>query len=216
MYFSILPDIQYDNKPIKYPFSESDYTIAKNFFRRFVIADQLFDYAVFFEKYIISDRDRLDLLAEKFYKSPFYDWIIILTNNMVNGVFDWPLKEEELYKVIQREYNGNELGIHHYETKEIRNSKGQIVLKEGLVVDENFSFTYSNNTQPIQQITVSGTNVKRAVSNIDYVKNENEKKREIYILKSTYVEAFTNEFRKSNLYARSSDYLQSNLKKTGV
>lgn len=216
MYFSILPDIQYDNKPIKYPFSQSDYTIAKNFFRRFTIADQLFDYAVFFQKYVITDEDRLDLLSEKFYKSPFYDWIIILTNNMVNGIFDWPLKEEELYKVIQREYNGNELDIHHYETKEIKNSQGQVVLKEGLIVDDTFSFTYSNNTQPIQQVTVTGTNVKKSVTNIEYVRAENEKKREIYILKSSYVEAFTNEFRKSNLYSRSSDYIQTNLKKTGI
>lgn len=216
MYFSILPDIQYDNKPIKYPFSESDYTIAKNFFRRFVLSDQLFDYAVFFEKYIITDKDRLDLLAEKFYKSPFYDWVIILTNNMVNGVFDWPLKEEELYKIIQREYNGDELAIHHYETKEIKNINGKVVLKAGLKVDANFSFTYSNPSQPIQLVTVSGNNVKKAVSNLDYLKEENEKKREIYILKSSYIEAFTNEFRKENLYARSSDYIQSNLKKTGV
>lgn len=216
MYFSLLPDIQYDNKPIKYPFSESDYVIAKNFFRRFVIADQIFDYAVFFQKYTITDEDRLDLLAEKFYKNPFYDWVIVLTNNMVNGVFDWPLKEEELYKIIQNSYNGNELDIHHYETVEVKNSKGQVVLKKGLVVDQNFSFTYSNNTQPIELITVSGTNARRAVSNIDYLKTENEKKREIYILKQGYLESFVNEFRKENLYSKSSDYISTNLKKTGV
>ena len=30
MYFSFIPNIQYDSKPIQYPFSESDFVVAKN------------------------------------------------------------------------------------------------------------------------------------------------------------------------------------------
>jgi len=216
MYFSLLPDIQYDNKPVKYPFSESDFVIAKNFFRRFILAEELFDYAVFFQKYTITDEDRLDLLADKFYKSPFYDWVIILTNNMINGVFDWPLKEEELYKIIAREFNGNEIAIHHYETKEIKNSSGQIVLKEGLHVGADFTFSYTNSSQLNIIIKLSGASVITPISNLDYVKKKNEEKREIFILKKNYIESFVNEFSKSNLYSKSSDYIETNLKKTGI
>ena len=50
MYFSLVPDINYDKKPISYPFSESDFIIAKNFFRRYQINPDVFDFAVFYNK----------------------------------------------------------------------------------------------------------------------------------------------------------------------
>ena len=55
MYFSLLPNIEYDEKPISYPFSESDFVVAKNFFRRSKINDVIFSDAVFFQKYAIKD-----------------------------------------------------------------------------------------------------------------------------------------------------------------
>ena len=53
MYFSVVPNIIYDEKPIKYPFSDADRVIAKNFFRRYKLNDDVFSYAVFFNKYAI-------------------------------------------------------------------------------------------------------------------------------------------------------------------
>ena len=47
MYFSITPNILYDEKPISYPFSTSDRVVAKNFFRRYKLSDDIFSYAVF-------------------------------------------------------------------------------------------------------------------------------------------------------------------------
>ena len=55
MFFSLLPNIEYAEKPISYPFSESDFVVAKNFFRRFKIRDDGFSYAVYFTKYSITD-----------------------------------------------------------------------------------------------------------------------------------------------------------------
>ena len=50
MYFSIVPNIVYDEKPIKYPFSDAERVVAKNFFRRYKLNDDIFSYAVFFNK----------------------------------------------------------------------------------------------------------------------------------------------------------------------
>ena len=54
MFFNIVPNIEYDEKPISYPFSESDFVVAKNFFRRYKINDDVFQYAVFFKKYTMG------------------------------------------------------------------------------------------------------------------------------------------------------------------
>ena len=45
MYFSLVPDIKYDTKPINYPFSEADFVTAKNFFRRYTVSEDAFGYA---------------------------------------------------------------------------------------------------------------------------------------------------------------------------
>ena len=79
MYFSLVPDINYDQKPISYPFSESDFIIAKNFFRRYQINPDVFDFSVFYTKYTVENGKRLDEIANDAYGNPLYDWIIILS-----------------------------------------------------------------------------------------------------------------------------------------
>lgn len=214
MYFSIIPNIEYDNKPIRYPISESNYITAKNFFRRFQINEDVFSYSVYFKKYVITDSDRLDLLAEKTYGSPFYDWVIIITNNLINGVFDWPLSYNQLTDSVE---NPNE--THHYQTLEVKNSEGNIVLKEGLIVNESFvnsPFIFLDKTSPsLIYSSKLGTEVTERYTNFDWELKQNEKKREIYLLKQNYLSAFVEEFKKNNLYFRSSNYIDSQLKKTG-
>ena len=54
MYFKSIPNISYDKKPVSYPFSESDRIIAKNFFRRYKLNEDVFGYATFYKKYSVQ------------------------------------------------------------------------------------------------------------------------------------------------------------------
>ena len=141
MYFNFLPSIKYDLKPISYPFSESDYVVAKNFFRRYKISDTVFDSAVFYKKYAIGDQVRLDQLAEIAYGDPFYDWVIALVNNMINPLHDLPMTEAELRRHIESRYSNPYYDIHHYEiiSEEEQTEKfGKVLMPGGTVVDESF------------------------------------------------------------------------------
>jgi hypothetical protein len=216
MYFSFIPNIQYDRKPIQYPFSESDFVVAKNFFRRYQVNPDVFSYAVYFKKYAVIEGERLDNIAEKAYGDPFFDWIIALTNNMIDPLFGLPLSENELRKTLESSYDDPYSTIKHYETYEIKTNSGVTVLKSGLVVDETFyssPFKYWNGTS-VEQIP--GSDASRAVTIFEYESNENEKKREIFLLKPRYLDAFLSDFRKTNLYGKSSDFIDNRLKKTGV
>jgi hypothetical protein len=215
MYFSFIPSIQYDKKPIQYPFSESDFVVAKNFFRRYQVNPDVFSYAVYFKKYAIEDGERLDTIAEKVYGNPFFDWIIVLTNNIINPLFDLPLSEDQLRKNIELNYDNPYGEIKHYETYEIKNSQGNVVLKEGLIVDETFystPFKYWNGSSVIQ---IPGSEVSRPVTVFEYEEKLNESRREIYLLKPKYLDGFLSDFRKTNLYGKSSDFVNNRLKKTG-
>ena len=223
MYFSLIPNIEYDSKPISYPFSESDFVLAKNFFRRYKINDDIFGYATYYKKYSIQDGVGIETIANDYYGSPFYDWVIILTNNYINPQFAFPVNSETIRKMSEDKYGEVDAysGIHHYET--IEKKSGQTVdgldilaLKGGLTVDKKFydsQFTYFNGTQPV---SVNGNTVSKAVTNFEYEVEENEKKREIYVLRNQYLKKFVNEFKKKNIYKDSSDFITKRLKKTGI
>ena len=89
-------------------------------------------------------------------------------------------------------------------------------MKGGLTVDKKFydsQFTYFNGTQAVN---VNGNTVSKAVTNYEHEVVENEKKREIYILRKQYLKKFVNEFKKKNIYKDSSDFINKRIKKTGV
>ena len=209
MYFSLLPNISYDEKPINYPFSESDFVTAKNFFRRYKINDDIFSFATFFKKYAIMDGERPDSLADKAYGDPFYDWVILLTNNMVNAQYDWPMTNYELQKVLESEFDNAYTEIHHYETIKI----GQYAA--GLHVDETFfNGQHKVNVDGVVSLK-NGSEICGPVTVAEYYTKENEKKREIYLLKPAYFQSFVDDFRKKNLYKKDDNYINQRLKKTG-
>lgn len=211
MYFSLVPNIQYPIKPIGYPFTESDITVAKNFFRRYQLNKNIFESAVFFNLYSIKDKQRPEHVAKDVYGDVMYDWVVLLSNNIVNAQFDWPLSNYELTKLIESEYDDPYGTIHHYETYEY----GQY--PEGLHVDETFyndqhKFLLSNGAY----VTKNGNEVCRPVTVMEHFNAENEKKREIFVLKYEYFQQFVDDFRRRNKYKKSGDYISSKLKKARI
>ena len=73
----MIPDLKYDTKPISYPFSESDYVTAKNFFRRYKIDEDIFGYATFYNRYALQDNIKLETIAKEYYGNSFYDLSLI-------------------------------------------------------------------------------------------------------------------------------------------
>ena len=210
MYFSIIPDLAYDEKPIKYPFSESDFVVAKNFFRRYKVNDDVFSSAVYFNKYAIKDGERADTLAKRFYGNQFYDWVILITNNMVNAQYDWPMQNYELYRVLEQEFDDPYSEINHYEIKE---SIGQYAA--GLHVDKTFyDGTHKLNIDGVVTLK-NGNEIASPITVAEHYHVENEKKREIHLLKQSYVQSFVDDFRSQNIYKKDANYISQRLKQTG-
>ena len=222
MYFNLTPNISYDTKPTSYPFSESDRITVNNFFRRHKINADVFGYATFYKKYAVKEGVKIETIANDYYGKPEYDWVIILTNNFINPQFAFPLDNWTVRKITEEKYGDDAYsGIHHYETIETKSGqtlggKSILALNGGLVVDKTFydsPFTYWNGND---NITVAGNIVSKPILNHEHETTENEKKREIYILRKTYFNKFVEEFKRHNLYTESSDYITKRLKKTGV
>ena len=216
MYFSLSPNIEYDSKPVKFPFSQSDYVVANNFFRRYQINPDKFSYAVFFKRYAIKEGDRWDTIAKMAYGTPLYDWVLILTNNVINPQFDMPVSESELRELIE-----NPDDIAYYETTELKNTDGDVVQQAGLRVDASFrsrelTYVSSRAGGTLTYTSILGSNISTPVSNFMEATRKNESSREIYILKSEYLQEFVNEFKKQSFYAKSTNYVGKQLKKAGI
>ena len=210
MFFSIVPNISYDQKPISYPFSESDFVVAKNFFRRYRMNDEIFSQAVYFQQYTIRDGERPDTIAERLYGDPFLDWVVILVNNMVNAQYDWPRSNYEVYRIAESEYDDPYSEIHHYEIKE---SIGPY--QKGQHVDEIFYNGQHKLNISGSIVTKNGNEIASPVTAAEWLQSENEKKRQIYLLKPVYAQGFIDDFRRQNKYKKGTNYISQRLKRTG-
>ena len=208
-YFRELPNLLYQSfLPSKN--SSLDYVETKNLFRRTKLRDDLQNIFTLFDKYEIPDEYRPENVAEDYYGSDELDWVVLMNANIVNVRDEWPLANRDIYDYSLNKY-GDELNeTRFYETKEITDSKGRLILPEGQVVDSDFVLTYYDGGNQ----EVKGVNVRTGVSNYIYETRLNDKKRNIYLLKPSYLQQFLNDFREVMIYGRTSQYVDDDLIKT--
>ena len=89
-YFSYLPNFDYVNR-IPSDQSISSYTEVKNLFKRVKLNSDLFQNLTNFTKYQIVGDERPDNVSNKVYDTPNYDWIVLLSNNIINIQDEWPM-----------------------------------------------------------------------------------------------------------------------------
>ena len=137
-YFRELPNLLYQSNLLD-KVSSRDYVLIKNIFRRVKLQDYLTDKIAFFDKYTILDMQRPDNVAEIFYGQQDLDWVVILTAGITNIKDEWPLSNYDLYRYVENKYGLTEVNnVHHYETIEVRDNRGRLILPGGQIVDQDF------------------------------------------------------------------------------
>ena len=206
-YFEELPNISYVSLLPNQ--NRSDERIqVKNIFKRAKLRTDVDQSVTAFDYYMIQDNERPDIIAERIYDSPELDWVILVTNNITSIRNQWPLSNNELYTYCLEKYI-NDAGImstHHYETKEIKDKYGRILLEGELIVDQNFTFTYAKD-----DYSTSTETPAQSVSNYTYEQRLNEEKRKIRVLKPALLPAFITDFRNIMSYDRSSSFINKSL-----
>lgn len=149
-YFRQVPNFEYVSRDTGDKYI-SEYIPVKNLFKRGKLREDIFANLQFFEKYSIIGDERPDNVAYKFYDEETLDWVVLLSNNILNIQSEWPMTQRTFEQVMLERYGSYDNlynGIHHYETEEIKNSLGITVLKGGLRV----SPTWKTNGNFIQII----------------------------------------------------------------
>ena len=206
-YFDLFPNVELPSFSSKRN-SSYDTIVVKNLFKRAKIRDDLFQNVTAFNKFRVIGDDRPDNVAFSIYGDEELDWIVLLSNNIINIRDEWPMSQYDFQRYLDNKYDAVELGqIHHYETKEIRNPEGFLLLQGGLVVDADFTFSYSYNNVDYN------INDVISVSNLQYEIDKNDAKRTIYLVKSEFVNVIISDMREIMSYTDSSQFINRKLKK---
>jgi len=210
-YFRELPDVEYQSF-LSDAISSKDYLTVKNLFRRNKLRDDLQNVFTLFNKYEIVEGARPDVVAEEFYGSAELDWVVLMTAGIINVRDEWPLSNYHLYYYVENKYGVENLSnIHHYETIEVKDSKGRLILPAGKDVNEDFTLNYSDDGF---KVSLSDGDVRRGVTNWEYETRKNNEKSSIYLLKRGYLQQFLNDMRDIMTYGLSSEFVNESLTRT--
>ena len=184
-YFRNLPEFEYVNRTERGR-SEGDYSIVKNFFKRGKLREDIFQDLTFFTKYIVEGDDRPDNVADKVYNDPTLDWVVLLANNITNVQSEWPLSQADFHVYVTGKYDEETLysGIHHYESREVKTIDGSIIIPRGERVGVGQSVSYYDDALGQH---VRATDVALPVTNFTHEEKINNDKRNIFVLKSSYL-----------------------------
>ena len=210
-YFRNVPDFDYVSR---LPGAKiSDYNKVKNFFKRGFIREDIFQELSFFTKYKIQGDDRPDNVAWNFYQESGLDWLVLTCNNIINIQTEWPLSQTDFDRFLLDKYETYEKlnEIHHYETIEIKTTKGTIIVKEGLQVDSNFTVTYYDD---ITEKQVTPTKLTTSVTNYVYEQKIEDEKRNIFLLKPKYLNIIYDDMDEMMSYIKGSSQYKTETLKT--
>ena len=97
--------------------------------------------------------------------------------------------------------------IRYYVTTEVKDSNDRIILPKGQVVDQDF-------TIPDPSSSTATLNPVGGVTNYEYEATINEDKRNITILRPSYLNIFLADMRDIMTYSKSSQYVSSKIVRT--
>ena len=137
-YFREIPNLRYPSF-LQEKGSSLDYVEAKNLFRRTKLRDDLQNNFTLFDKYEIIEGMRPDNVALELYESDQFDWVVLLVAGITNVRNEWPLSSRDLYHYAHDKYGDSLNSNMFFETTEVKDTSGRLILPKGKVVDQDFT-----------------------------------------------------------------------------
>jgi len=172
-YFDKFPLLVYDAK------GQGNYKLVTDILRRVKIRSAIQDGAVLFDKYDVKNGENPEDVAFKWFGSADLHWVILLTNDITDRYYDWPLNQVQFAEFLKDKYGaGNEDAVHHYE---ITKSSGK--------TSSSGPSDYSHKVE-----VNSDEDNASSVSNREYEERIQDKKRQIQLLNKGLLGSFIEEF----------------------
>lgn len=152
------------------------FKLSKNLFRRVRARDSFNAVYASSKEYVILPGERPDSLSFKAYRDPKYFWTILLLNNITNMNTEWPLDDDELDTFIINKYGTDANKPRHWETNDVKDSFGNLVLAGGNVIELFTNSTQQNTSGYFPKIFNAETNTydQWSFTYIDYAEYDSD------------------------------------------
>ena len=172
-YFSRFPLFVYDVK------NNSNYKLLPDILRRVKLRATIKSGGMLFDKYDVKEGEKPEDVAFKWFGDPELHWVILMTNNITDRYYEWPMNQAQFAEFLTDKYGaGSEDAIHHYE---ITRSSGRTSSKG----PSDYSHLVEVN---------SDTDNASSISNREYEERIQDSKRQIQLLDKSFLGDFIAEF----------------------
>jgi hypothetical protein len=175
-FFERFPLFAYDIK------NDGTYKVLPDILKRVRIRSAIDSSSMLFDNYDVRNNERPEDVAFKWFGDAELHWVILMTNNVTDRYYDWPMNDAQFQEFLTDKYD-NPDGIHHYE---ITKSSG-ITTPQG---PNDYSHKVEVNSDEVGA---------SSISNREYEEREQDRKRSIRLLDRRYLSTFIDEF--NNLIA---------------
>ena len=180
-----LPQLLYNisSKPL-----DPDFLYVKNIWRRAEILTEFKAQITLFDEDNVQDGERPEDVATRLYRNPFYNWTILVINDITDYYAQWPRSVIQLQDFINQKYSNPQATKHHV-TTEVKDDNNNIIVPAGKIVPSNFQVAYYNGS------TTVTANPVVSISNAMYETELNSKKQNIQVVKANLIEDFVAEYK---------------------
>ena len=173
MYFRNFERGYYDLK------NDGNQKLVTDLMTRVKVREKVIDGISLYDTYDVPSGERPEDTAFKHFGDAELHWVILLTNNITDRYYDWPLSFQDFETFVKDKY-ANPDGIHHYE---VTTSSGKTT--------GNGPDDYSHKIE-----VNSDASGAQSVSNREYEQRLQDQKRLIKLLNPSFLGIFITEFEK--------------------
>jgi len=173
MYFRNFTKGMYDIK------GDGNKKLVTDLMTRVKVREKILNEAMLYDTYDVPNGEKPEDTAFKHFGSAQYHWVILLTNDITDRYYGWPLTDQDFETYITQKYD-NPDAIHHYEITQLSGPQ------TGNGPDDYSYKIEVNSTEPGAQ----------SVSNREYEQRLQDEKRQIKLLDPNYLITFLDEFEK--------------------
>ena len=172
-YFEYFPLMAYDVKGTK------NYKLLPHILKRVKLRAGIRSGMFIFDKYDVKDGEKPEDVAFKWYGDAELHWVILMTNNITDRYYEWPMSQPQFQEFIEDKYGVADIdAIHHYEiTQTSGRTTGQ--------GPGDYSYLVECNSDEDGAVSVS---------NRGYEQRLQDKYRSIRLLERKYLNQFVEEF----------------------
>jgi hypothetical protein len=154
----------------------TDYKLLPNILRRVKIRQGIRAGSFLFDNYDVRDGERPEDIAFKVYGDAELHWVILMTNNITDRYYQWPLSAPQFEEHLTDKYGaGSEDAVHHYEKT------------------QDSGPTSSRDSSHLVECN-SDDGDPSIISNRDYEYRKQDEYRQIRLLDPRFLDTFVEEF----------------------